>query len=635
MYLNIEINQIIDLLNNVKQELSSIEDIQLKDDKVVKSLNKNSSKAIQQLDSLSSKKESFTEQLESLTKDLLSSYHNQISSNLNRYYSDLLQKYVYIDNKVSSLKNELKRIEYLSLIKDSNVILVGGNGVGKSSFASYLKDSMSSNIVVVPAQKFLFYDRNINNLHLTDKSEVNMLQKENYIGRGKFYNDSDIYSVGRFTRELSELFSRLVTVIVNDQIESEHRLIREGKVSNESKKSTILYKLNDLWSHLIPDIVFDIDTTNRMLQPQKNGQPYSLNSMSDGEKAMIYYICHVFLAEENSFIVIDEPETFLNVSNFNRLWDTLESYRQDCKFIYISHVIDFISTRSNADLLWCKGFAYPDSWDISSVQYDSDLSDNFPKQLLSEILGVRKPILFCEGEKDGLDYLVYTSLFKKELIVCPVGGHNQVIQYTRAYNNSPILQGNNAYGIIDSDLMEDDQINKYKEEGIFTLPFNEIEMLFLTESVIISVLKNVFPAEEVQERVIEFQKRFFEIVSKEKSNIVQQKMKKHMDNQLSNYRINSTQPSGVMVEEVKSWLLGLNLESLESESISKLERIIEEKAYNDLLKICPQKKEISKGLANRLLDSDFEHKAQNRLKIDSQLAIDIRTTYFSEMIFEE
>lgn len=183
--------------------------------------------------------------------------------------------------------------------------------------------------------------------------------------------------------------------------------------------------------------------------------------------------------------------------------------------------------------------------------------------------------------------------------------------------------------------MEDDQINKYKEEGIFTLPFNEIEMLFLTESVIISVLKNVFPAEEVQERVIEFQKRFFEIISKEKSNIVQQKMKKHMDNQLSNYRINSTQPSGVMVEEVKSWLLGLNLESLESESISKLERIIEEKSYDDLLKICPQKKEISKGLANRLLDSDFEHKAQNRLKIDSQLAIDIRTTYFSEMIFEE
>lgn len=312
----------------------------------------------------------------------------------------------------------------------------------------------------------------------------------------------------------------------------------------------------------------------------------------------------------------------------------MESYRQDCKFIYISHVTDFISTRSNADLLWCKGFSYPDSWNITSLQYDSDLSEKFPKQLLSEILGVRKSILFCEGEKDGLDYLVYTSLFKNEIIVCPVGGHNQVIQYTRAYNNSPILQGNKAYGIIDNDLMDDDQISKYKEEGIFTLPFNEIEMLFLTESVILSVLKHIFPDDEVQRKILEFQKKFFETVNCEKESIIQQKMKKYLDNQLSNYRINNAQISEVMIKEVTLWLSGLKLEELESKDIEELDIIIDKKEYDNLLKVCPQKKEISRGLANKLLDSDFEHKAQNRLKIDPQLAFNIRTTYFPDMVFE-
>lgn len=294
--MSIEINQIIDLLNDVKQELDSIEDDQLKDDLVVKNLDKDASKVLSQLNDLNSKKEFFTKQLESLTKDLLSNYHSQISTYLNGYHSDFLQKYTYIHDQVNSLKTELKRIDYLSLIKGNNVILVGGNGVGKSSFASYLKDSMSNNIVVIPAQKFLFYDRSITSLHLTDKSKVNELQRENYIGRGKFYNSSDIYEVGRFTKELSELFSKLVTVIVNDQIESEHYLVKNGDASEESKKNTILYKMNELWSCLIPDIVFDIDTTNRMLQPIKNNHPYSLNSMSDGEKAMIYYICHVFFS---------------------------------------------------------------------------------------------------------------------------------------------------------------------------------------------------------------------------------------------------------------------------------------------------------------------------------------------------
>lgn len=630
-----EVDQIIDLLNEIKQEVNKIEDNQLKENGAVNNLYVDSKIVIRQLEFLRIKEKKFTEQLFVLTRELLNNYYSQIDSIFRGYYSDMLQKYTSLENLIKSLENELKRIDYLSLIKENNVILVGGNGVGKSSFASYLKDSMSDNIVVIPAQKFLFYDKSISSLHLTSKLEINTLQKQNYIGRGKFYDNSDVYAVQRFTRELTELFSRLVTVIVNDQIESEHNLVRIGDVSEESKKDTILYKLNELWSYLIPDIVFDLDTTNRMLEPIKKGQPYSLNSMSDGEKAMVYYICQVFLAEENSFIVVDEPETFLNVSNFNRLWDTLESYRQDCKFIYISHVIDFISTRANADLLWCKGFSYPDSWEITSLEYDSDLSEKFPKQLLSEILGVRKPILFCEGKKDGLDYLVYTSLFKNELIVCPVGGHSQVIQYTRAYNNSPILQGNKAYGIVDNDLMTDSQICTYKEEGIFTLPFNEIEMLFLTKEVMVSVLKNVFPDDEVQKKLNDFQQEFFKSVNNGKVSVIQQKMKKYMDNQLSNFRIDNAKTSKEMAEEVTSWISALKIEELENRSISQLDQIIDKKEYDELLKVCPQKKEISKGLANKLLDNNYEHKAKNRLKIDAQLAHDIRTMYFPHMIFKD
>lgn len=237
---------------------------------------------------------------------------------------------------MQSLLNETKRIDYLSLIQEKNVRLVGGNGVGKSSFASYLKESMSINIVVIPAQKFLFYDKMINSLHLTERDLINNLQKENFIGRGRFHNSNDDYEVRRFMNELSELFSKLITVIVNEQVAEEHSIIKSNTKFIQPSEETILYRLNNLWRTLIPDIIFEMDTTKRTLIPIKKGQAYSLNAMSDGEKSILYYICQVFLAEENSFIVVDEPETFLNVSNFNRLWNALENHRKDCKFIYIT-----------------------------------------------------------------------------------------------------------------------------------------------------------------------------------------------------------------------------------------------------------------------------------------------------------
>ena len=270
---------------------------------------------------------------------------------------------------------------------------------------------------------------------------------------------------------------------------------------------------------------------------------------------------------------------------------------------------------------------------LEKIKYDSDLLKEFPKQLLSELLGIRKPILFCEGDKTSLDYFVYTSLFKDKVVVCPVGGHTQVIQYTRAYNNLPILQGNKAFGIIDGDLMDDAYICELKNDRIYALPFNEIEMLFLTEEIIFNVLETVFSSEDVERKVRKFQEEFFKIVDREKENIVHQKMKKYLDNILSSYRIKDVQNADKMIAEVMYMVSELNVEELEKQELCKLSKIITEKNYSGMLKLCPQKKEISRGLANRLLDSDFENKARTRLRKDVRLIQKIRKTYFSDLIF--
>ncbi|MDK1732261.1 DUF4435 domain-containing protein [Dellaglioa algida] len=359
-----------------------------------------------------------------------------------------------------------------------------------------------------------------------------------------------------------------------------------------------------------------------------------MNSMSDGEKAILYYICQVFLAEPNSFIVVDEPETFLNVSNFSRLWDSLEEYRQDCKFIYISHTIDFIVSRSNTDMLWCKNFSYPDNWSIERIDDEGNLTNEFPKELLSEILGARIPILFCEGKQDSDDYFVYSNLFREKVVVVPVGGHTQVIQYTKAYNNSLVLDNNCAYGIIDSDLMSDEQIISYRGDNIYTLPFNEIEMIFFTEDVMTSVLENNFSEDDTNSKIKCFTEEFFAKVKKERKVIVSQSIKKYLDNQLSNYRVNSKESSSSMLTEINNWLEALNISEMEKESTDNLDKVIVERKYEDLLKLSSQKKAISIRLSNKLLDSGYMNKAKFQLSTNRMLLENIKNKYFQHITFK-
>ncbi|GEK89426.1 Protein of unknown function [Alkalibacterium putridalgicola] len=633
MELNQRYDQLINLLNNINTEISKINDIDLENEDPIKKLPDTLSTVIIRLNTVNRDFNSYSDQLRTLVNIVINKFYQQINNSIVGYHADKLEKYANIYDILKSLLNELNRIDYLLLIRDNNVILIGGNGAGKSSFASYLKDSMSNNIVVIPAQKFLFYNKVISRLHLTTRLMINNIQKDNLIKRGKFENSNNDYDVKRFMEELTELFSKLVTVIANEQTIDEHNLMKQSEISQSNKNETILYKLNNLWKTLIPDIEFELDTVNRTLIPKKDGKDYSLNSLSDGEKAMLYYICHVFLAERNSFIVVDEPETFLNVSNFNRLWDTLESYREDCKFIYISHVIDFIITRSNADLLWCKSFKYPSEWEIKNIESEEGISQQFPKELLSEILGARKPILFCEGEKNSLDYYVYTSLFRNDAVICPVGGHTLVVQYTKAYNNSPILNSNKAYGIIDSDLMTDNEIQNLKNNSIYVLPFNEIEMVFFVKEVINRVLKDNFSSEEITVKINQFTSKFFEIVKNKKIEIKEQKVKKYLNTQLSNYRINNMQSGDAMISEIKGWLDNLNIKDFEDKVLSDIDRVINQNDYEGLLKISPQKKEISKGLANSYLDSQYVRKAVNQIKLDEKLTIELKTKYFNDIKF--
>ena len=148
---------------------------------------------------------------------------------------------------------------------------------------------------------------------------------------------------------------------------------------------------------------------------------------------MVKKLCYISLlkflqAPSQGFIVIDEPEMYLHKTILKKLWDILESERNDCLFIYLTHDLDFATSRTSAKKIWIKSFTHPDKWEIEDIP-----TDEIPETLLFELLGSRKNILFCEGVKGSIDERVYSILFP-ELTIMPVGSCFDVINHTKAFN---------------------------------------------------------------------------------------------------------------------------------------------------------------------------------------------------------
>jgi hypothetical protein len=90
-----------------------------------------------------------------------------------------------------------------------------------------------------------------------------------------------------------------------------------------------------------------------------------------------------------------------------------------------------------------------------------------------------KQIVFCEGKPTGsIDHPFYSAWFRSdESAVAPVGGCEQVRRTVSTLKDSPVLSNVTVLGIVDRDYWPNDYLNKLAEEGLFVLPFHELEAL--------------------------------------------------------------------------------------------------------------------------------------------------------------
>ena len=559
-----------------------------------------------------------------LDDDFLSDDVTEKYKNLRNTWIDSLSKcedcdvYVYETNLPQILEN-FKIIKLFSFISkvDSTTVIIGANGAGKSSLINELRKNSIDEMYVLPAQKLLYFVSNISNR--------NNIEQENYIRDLKNtnikYDTIDLYPLN-IQDNFSNTFTNLITLLVKDIM-----VVATYKFRGQNDSSLSLWqKLERIWNKIKPEISFEIDPIKIIVNVKKNDSKYSINGLSDGERCILFYIGNVLLAPENSYIVVDEPETFLNAAVYNELWDLLISERPDCQFIFASHNMDFVQSRTNATYIWCKKFEAPYDLDYQVLEETQEM----PLSLLTEVSGTKKPILFCEGTKTSIDYQIYSKLFSDLCFVKPVQGHKQVIQYTKAYNKLKKLYGNKAYGIIDYDWMDEARIENYKKKNIFVLPFNEIEMLLIDEEIVRFVL-----GDDDQDKTQKCNKLKDAVISScttNKDKIIRIALKKKLDEFMEGHLIETREPTE---ECALTFLDNLSKEfdiTVTLENITKMvEDSIASSEFSTILKICNLKNEIIGSKEIKEIVSNLKEKALSSIAMNNDLQITLRHKYFEEL----
>lgn len=523
------------------------------------------------------------------------------------------------DSIFPQILEDFKAIRLFSFISkvDSTTVIIGANGAGKSSLINELRKNSIDQMYVLPAQKLLYF---VSNTFGRDS-----INKDQYIANLKNvetkYNTIQIQTQ-KIEDDFSSAFTKLITLWVKDFA----KVMTDNARGVGEVSIALLDRVEQIWNQIFPEITFYPEPNDRVLEVIRNGNKYSINGLSDGERCVLFYIGNVLLAPENSYIVVDEPETFLNAAVYNELWDLLISERPDCQFIFSSHNMDFVQSRTNATYIWCKKFEAP--YNLEYQKLDDSL--NLPLKLLTEVSGTKKPILFCEGTKTSIDYQIYSKLFSEFCFVKPVQGHKQVIQYTKAYNKLKKSHGNEAYGIIDYDWMDKARIQNYKKKNIFVLPFNEIEMFLIDEEIVNYVLSD--DEEDKKQKIKKLRDTVIGLCITNKDKIIRIALKKKLDEFMEGNLIETREPTE---DEARTFLENLSEKfdiTVTLENITKMvEDSIASSDFSTILKICNLKNEIIGSKEIKEIVSNLKEKSLSSIALDNDLQKKLRHKYFEEL----
>lgn len=453
-----------------------------------------------------------------------------------------------------------------------SIIIIGANGSGKSKLGAWIEKNNMNNVHRIAAQRSLV---------VPDYVSLKSYEQAFYeLFWGDVNRNPDKYQrwFGKYTNSLLNDYDKVLSTLFAKRNKLYEEYIEDCKerelkgLDHEKTPKSEIDIIVELWKDIFPHreiLLKDAKVSARFSDSEYHG-----NEMSDGERVALYLMGQCLCAPVNSIIIIDEPEVHLHRSIMNRLWSKLEEQRKDCLFIYITHDIQFASAHRNSKKLWVHEYLGNDKWDFEFVEGNNDI----PEELLLELLGNRKKVLFIEGTRDSYDYALYQH-FYADFYIVPCNSCIKVIESTKAMRNHRQLHHLEAYGLIDRDYRTEEEIKSLKEQNVYTLNIAEVENLFIVKEILEVVAENQALDSSKVEEAINFIKNIF-------SNSLETQIKNAVISEvkflLRSYDINDRTLEGIQ-EKVNNISQVINVKQIEEKYRQLFEKLKNENKYEDIL----------------------------------------------------
>lgn len=483
-----------------------------------------------------------------------------------------------------------------------SLVVLGANGSGKTRLGVWIENHMSQSRSVhrISAQKSLSFPDNINiyradmalarlisGLDLRGQApeyRQNMLDNPQLLERNKLSNrwqgNPATSLLNDFEALLETLFAQHNEVVVDYWDKSSASSVRLEQTI------TKLDRTKYVWQQVLPHRKLIIRSGEIKVHPTDRVESqYSASSLSDGERVIFYLAGQCLVAPDNSIIIIDEPEIHMNRTLQARFWDTIEAQRPDCLFMYLTHDVEFATSRVGARKIWIKSYD-GNSWDWRDVPQD----ENIPEEAMLQIVGSRKPILFVEGDKGSLDYFLFSQMYEKYTII-PCGTCDLVISATASFRSQFGLHHMECKGIVDRDFRSNDDIARLSDVGVYTLDMREIENLFLCEEVLKAMTQRFVQSSLIEDSVVAVQK-VQEFVINEFSTHSEQIISRMVAMRLEKtFKTFSNKPRNKVALEksVDDFKSSLNVSVLYAEIENQVNTVVHQKDYHGALRLYDNK----------------------------------------------
>ena len=487
----------------------------------------------------------------------------------------------------------------------SSVVFVGANGTGKTRLATYIEMNLSMNAHRISAHRALSLNPSV------PKINENMALLGLRTGAthdGASIDHRDGYRWGdKGSVHLLNDFDFLVQALFAEQSNKSletHKRVRSG--NNGPAEPTKFEVLIDIWERLLAHRKLHISGDDIQVSASGEEERYSGSEMSDGERAVFYMLGQTLVAAEASLIIFDEPELHVHRSIMAKLWDELEAARPDCAFVFITHDLEFASSRV-ADKYVLREFNSRPFWKIEKVPVDT----GFDEEITTLILGSRKPILFVEGTGSSLDTAIYRSCYPDWTII-PKGSCEEVIHSVATMRRNKNLTRVMCSGIVDADDYNQEDKDHLAELGIATLPVSEIENLILLPNVSRLIAQNEgYIGVELETNLTNLADAIFELLNTGKTleKVVTRYCRRRIDRLLKKIDFSEADTVGALSQKYLQETVSLNIENIAKEATSRINKAIESRDLQLLLENYDNKGMIALAASHlkRCRLADFEH----------------------------